>query len=711
MRKKRTLSLLVCTALLMTGCSNGAVESIKEVPLEAQMSIQEVADYYASKYSYDIVTRSKENVAGYEFSDVTGNVKDELTSLVLEVNQLLHEMKYDDIQIDETLPMWMDESLYGYIKLYIDNYNLSSDAVIKGVKGAVGYYYVDVEYPYTYRKTYGKIKDRAELVGIHGAYHKDVLGNDEIDDNFLAAAAKTVNNKLGYQVMQYDNVSKTFKLLELDEESTTEYVQDENSVTSEITKELEESETGELESSDELESSEGETSEELENVGEDSSEEKVAVESIAQIVQGSSKENTVSEEGYIEVNKEGLRKLPFDLKLFNSIVGYSSTVMVYMPDINEVFEPGYSEDYISGMGIVPNGRMGFERAGLNLDEASGKLTIRYVFKETVDGSGDISLNNMYILSDEANLNLNLAESDVVPTFLKTEIDKLVERADRANVDFMLSSLLNSSIYSDIGFGILRGYEYNCSNVLRNMSTVRNIFNRTALSTDYVVEIETTRIEGAKSADTYGQYRDKYYLYVVQNGDSFYIVDYIRFGRELVEEPQLKLDSAVTKRLVSLNLASEVREETKEEANKLLDELYSAGTARVLRGPKDIVVDGQTVHIERGIEDCFTNNSELLSETKREYMNSSVRTVLVKMGTNVGAKYTGNVTRWLGGTDNQVELETEELVEYSGMNKGTYLRVYYLVSCINDKWTIDERTVLEETDVEGTELDNIKSRIK
>jgi hypothetical protein len=40
-----------------------------------------------------------------------------------------------------------------------------------------------------------------------------------------------------------------------------------------------------------------------------------------------------------------------------------------------------------------------------------------------------------------------------------------------------------------------------------------------------------------------------------------------------------------------------------------------------------------------------------------------------------------------------------------------MQVYYLVSKLNDKWVIDERTILDEEEVtDATTIDNIKSRV-
>ena len=702
MRNKRLASVIVCTAIVLTGCNNKYEKEVKNTPLEAQMSIQEAVDYYASTFDYDVVTGSKEENKKYEFHVIDGNLKDKLTNLTIEVNEELSYDSYEELSEYANDNTIINKELFDYIKGYLNSYVLDSNATVEAITGAVGYYYVDVKYPYTYRNSYGNIKSNIELIGIHGALYRDAYGSDTVDNEFMVAAISSLKDA-GYYNIGYDrnncrlmisNITTSDKLNDGYREVETEPVIEEESSKDE----------GETESTveDSEESLDGTT----ENSEQVSEEESTTVEETtrASVYVGD------TSNGYILADDKGVRRLPFDLREFNDIVGFSSTTMDYMPKTEFVYEFPKNEGYVSGVGMFPTGKLGLNKFGLDISNTSGTVEIRYVFKDTIDGSGELSLSNMYVISDTANVEFSNTSASTVPSFLETEIDKLVERADRANVDFILSSLLDGTIYSDLGVGLIRGYEYNCSNVLRNMSTVRNILSREVNSNDYLVEIETTRIEGAKSADVYGQYRDRYYLYIEQVGDKFYINDMIRFSREIVDEPQLVLDSAETKRVVSLGLSGEVNDATKGSVNELLTELYTAGTARLIYGPKEVTLNGENVTLDKGMYDCFTSNSELLSDTEREYMNAAIRTVLVKMGTNVGSTYKGNVTMWMGGTADQVEVETEELVEYAGMNKGTYMRVYYLVSCINERWTIDERIVIEEADVEGDELSNIKSRM-
>ena len=144
---------------------------------------------------------------------------------------------------------------------------------------------------------------------------------------------------------------------------------------------------------------------------------------------------------------------------------------------------------------------------------------------------------------------------------------------------------------------------------------------------------------------------------------------------------------------------------------MLGNLYTAGTNRLLRGPKDIVVNGETKTLNKGMYDCFSSDTTILSSDELEYENSTLRNVLIKHGTDIQAIYSGTVTEWIGGYEDQAEFTTEELVTYQGLNTGYYMQVYYLVSMENDEWVINERTVLDEYEVNDAEqLASIQERV-
>ena len=109
-------------------------------------------------------------------------------------------------------------------------------------------------------------------------------------------------------------------------------------------------------------------------------------------------------------------------------------------------------------------------------------------------------------------------------------------------------------------------------------------------------------------------------------------------------------------------------------------------------------------------DCFNDDTEMLSADKLEELNSRIRSLLVKHGTNVSATHTGVITEWIGGSNNQIEFTTEEIITYNGMDDGVYLKCYYLLSNMSDKWVIDDIQIIEQEDVSGSELASLVDRI-
>jgi hypothetical protein len=264
--------------------------------------------------------------------------------------------------------------------------------------------------------------------------------------------------------------------------------------------------------------------------------------------------------------------------------------------------------------------------------------------------------------------------------------------------------MGGSLYMDMGVGVLRSYKEQSTGTQKYMSTIRQILGRDTANNAYLLELETTTIEGARDVDCYGTYKDRGYMVIQQQGNKFVIVDYLRVSRTMTSEPPINPDSTIEKRLVALNLAGEIPDDSKSDITDLMSSLYTAGTNRLLRGPKDITVNGQTVTIEKGLYDCFQDDTDILDTETLEYDISKLKNALLKHGTEVNPVYSG-------GYDNQAEFTTEELISYAGREDTYYMQVYYLVSKLNDKWVIDERTVLDEEEVtDASTIESIKSRV-
>lgn len=738
MRRKRikAASFIVASSLIvtsLTGCSSFISEDVTSYPYEDMPTTQELVDYYAKALDYDsIVSRNLEvHETKYETYDVEGEKADKLKSLVYKAEAILHNNEYEITEENlKIVPM----DVYEYIKGVIDN-EVLSNGTVSAIKGALGYYFVDVKYNIS-PKTAGEFNQMTSLMGLDGVFIESYDGSFSIDSAYLKTAVEKLNkyyteNNL-IKMAVFDEGTGVFRIIEgqsignnpinantpLDNstESTEEVSGEGGQENAPLTlpgdgQEQEDDETSNIPlEGTSPEDTEGTT----ETSGEDDQENPEE-----QNDEGQTEDSNI--EGSTPLTTEGTtydsivsgnRKIQFDVEEINSVVGSSLRQTAYMPDINTVYNKPEPEGTLSGYGIYASGNSGLKVFGFDRSKLEGEITLRYVFKEAVNGSGDLIGTNIYCAEEDITTGFSNSEQNVlVPDFLLSQFKQLIERADRVQVDYDLQGLMAGHIYEDMGFGVLRGFKENSTNLLKHMSTIRQVVARDTNNNSYLLEVETTVTEGAKSVDCYGTYRDKSYIVVQQQGNEFRIIDQIRLSRQMANEPPINPDSATEKRLVALNLAGEVVDSSKEDIVQLMSELYTAGTNRLLRGPKDIKVNGETITLEKGMYDCFQNDVTMLSTDKLEYMNSYLRGKLTKYGNNVNSTYSGRITEWIGGYDNQVEFTTEELISYEGKSKGYYMQVYYLVSKMNDTWVIDERTIIDESEVEDTEFNSIQSRLE
>ena len=749
MNKKKILAVLLVSSTVasnLTGCSSLVGTNVAELPLVPALTEQEVIDYYAEGLKYDsVVTRNNEVYqTTYVEKEINGEKRDTLLALQLQVEDVLGEMDYEYNRDNVKL---ISEDTFHYIKSYL-NANKLANPQVKSVTGALGFYFVDVEYELTPRDV-GEFTELTSLMGINGAFVKDPYGEDYIDNAFLRSAVKKLNEYyVNNKILNSVEFNESTGRIELKDEdyivasgnydtsyynppTYAEYTPEaEDLLTEEIPQAslsdlIPAEETTETEEVDTVDAGVFETTSaevETEATEETAETEEVEVEDtyVPEVEHEVEEEEvvtttqTIGGMQYVSYTPDE-RKCSIDTSLFNSVVGSSYKSVAYMPQMDLVFEKPDSVGTVGGIGIYPSGGNGLALFGYNRDEIEGKCTLRYVFKDSVDASGEIVGYNVYPKFEQITTGFTTSDSTVVtPDFLMREFEKLLERADRANIDSLISAMMSGNIYEDMGFAVLRGYEANHVNLNKQMSVIRQIIARDADKNAYLLEIETTRNEGPKDIDSYGTYRDKYYIVIQQKGSQFIITDQIRISRQLTNEPSINPDSSIVKRLVALNLAGDVSDTFRTEIQTLLDAWYTAGTARVLHAteesPKETTHKGNKVTITRGMYECFNDDVTMLSSTDLEYMQSEIRADLVKKGSNVTAIYKGTVTEWMGGHENQVEFTTEEVVNYEGKNEATYMEVYYLVSRMNGEWVIDERTVLNEETINGSEINNVMSRL-
>ncbi len=708
MKRKSVIAIfLVATQLVMTGCGG---TSAVDVPLMSRTTKQQVLDYYADSLKYDaVITRAsdeeKEKTKYEEHIVTDSETIDQITSLYKQAESNLQNTEYiaDGAVIDE--------ELFNYIKGYLNDLQISGGKIPEnGITSAIGYYFIDVEYN-TAPSTYGEFTNLASLIGLRGAFKENYMTGEVTKDDGFIAAALDAGNKYFLE----NNINKT---LVYDDTNLFQAIDGrigiENSgITETADHTIDETVDTEVDGAG-TEVSEENTAEDSE-VTEDGNtsdgaiaeEETVGDETTADVTNEIS---NITDTQYNEPVSSGNRAVKFDVNYINSIVGASAENMYTMPKISTIYNIP-SSNGISGAGIYPCGIGGMKLFGYNREKSSGTLTLRYVFQESEDGDGTISCINIYPKEMRNEIPQFAADSNVIiPEYLMQEFEVLVERADRAIVNCDLTTLISDSIFTDLGFGVLRGYKKDSTDILKHMSVIRQVISRSIDNNAYVLEIESTIVEGAKSSNVQGTYRDKSYIVIQQFGKEFKITDWVRVSRDVTDEPDIDTGNSTLKRLVALNLTGEVSDTTKKEVTTLINDLYRASTYRKLSGPYEIKTSDGTVTYDRGMYDCFNNDVKLLRSDKKEELNSRIRSYLTAYGTDTKCVYSGTVDEWIGGYKNQVEFTTEEVMVYGDNEAGRYFRTYYLASKMNDVWYIDEMKILDTEEIDASEISDIQGRV-
>ena len=105
-----------------------------------------------------------------------------------------------------------------------------------------------------------------------------------------------------------------------------------------------------------------------------------------------------------------------------------------------------------------------------------------------------------------------------------------------------------------------------------------------------------------------KYNSEYYAVVEQNNEKFIINDFLCTSSKLMGDPDLVQESAYIKSLVALSSGGEVTDKNKKEIEQLMASLYKESTNRSLKG----------------MYNCFNEDTSLLTDEHREYLNSRLR---------------------------------------------------------------------------------------
>lgn len=700
-KKVRVVGVILVTLSLLTGCFRFGKVNVESLPLVPSLSEKEIIDYYKEALEFDAIVSRNIDIkeVSYETRPVEedGEMEDILKNITRRVEGILKRMQYSDSDRD-----LIDESIFHYIKASLDDRKLVDGKIVR-MEEALGHYFVDIDYN-IYPRTIGYAKPQSTLIGLHGAFTRNYLDEDFVDNTYVKKGIETLNK---YYVE--NNINKYLVYHEEEERisASGDAIID---FTKTIIEDIDYTKNKDRlirttidpdEADGEIDESHVEAAEDILEVGESDVE---AIDDEENIEEG---QESVGTHDIDRINRFPV----LNTREFNNIAGSSLTQSAYIPNLEMIYAIPSSDGTIGGMGIYPSGVGGLRRFGYDRSEIRGNIRLRYVFKSNIGDPKDLKVSNIYII--ESNLVFDVGEDIdpvIIPEFLEEELEKLLERSDRALINNDVVALTSGDIYSDIGMAILNGYRLRYINTSRYISKLRRVVMRDVINNAYLLEVDNILQEGAKNADTYAVYRDVNYIAVEQVGDKFVITDFINASRAMNKEPTINPDSAIIKRLAALNLAGEVPEKSKEDIGVLLNDLYTASTHRVLRGQSEVTVGDKVTMLEKGMYDCFNSDTSLLADTKKEYMNATLRELLVRQGVDTKATYNGVITEWIGGANNQAELITEEIIEYKGKNKGHYLQTYYLVSNINGDWVIDDMKIIESEDKTGEALKQVINRI-
>lgn len=740
---KRCLSLAVLSSLLVTGCSSFDYSKIQYQPF---LTRQEVVDYYANQMSYDsIVKRTAVRTNKIEWNKVPEDIQDKLWQ---ETTKVLTTYQLNDGYEGE-----MTRYVHDNLKLTLDDLVLSApDGGFSYTEAeSRGYYFVTVYFT-TQLNTQGSLKGEANYIGVNGAIIDGTLDGVEevpvLDTNFMNASLAKINEyRVKNHLEPYPDYGSAFTnnaVEQVQEQQDTSDAEGnaiventEESISSEevinqtatpnkkyiasslifvnsrktassmakkrkpVTNQTDESTTETVEESQLEESVSSADTETME-----SSETEPSTDSAL----STETENTGysyadnSEDAINDSYANNVRQLLYDVKLFNKVVGSSHEQMACVPYVSMVYNPVEPHGSLSGYGIFSDGAYGLKDFGYDRTKyGTGTMKITFVFKQNPQRRDRFDYSYCYI--NEYKTNISLEDKDVTQSsYIDGMLDVVIERADRAFSNKDSAGLMSKEIYEPSDLGLRELELRNSSNVLAYMTKRVKTLDRK--NKEYLVELERTSELSPKGLGTTARYKDKYYAVIRQDGVEFKINDIVWVSRDIERIPEPNSDDSIIRRLTSLNLSGDVSEQAKIDINDMFKKLSIGVNEK--RREDSVGEDGKPVY---GVYGRFDSDTSLLSTEKSEYLKSKLTTRLNRFGSDKNWNLNIRVAEWLGGYNDQVELETEELYTYEGLDKGIYVKNYYLVSHYGKEWVIDDIIAIEENEVSGAELEQLKQSFK
>lgn len=721
------LSALTMAASCLTSCGKYGVEDIINADPVGFANEADIRDYYIDELLYDsVVYRTTEvKTNDYELQTLEDPEKEaEVREAIERIQDILSEDEYeiDKKTNDSKLISAKD---FDYIKANIDGYALTNGK-IDDIKTALGYYFVDVTFDAKPQST-GTFLPCSDLLGVNGAWKH--LSNTiyDLDTGFVNIAI-TLLNKYYYlneldrlavwdkedQVIKiYNSENNIFKVevnLDTDDGEASVLTLDPNQLASggltspgdnQINGASDTSGSGETSTGDAGSTTTSETTTGSSDKGKKSTAQKTTKESVL----GDEYIPDIPSNSVLDADSD--RRIKLDINLINEQVGSSTKESAFLPDLNLIYEKPSKDGDICGFGIYPEGANALRIFDYDRSKLTGKVTLSFTFKDQIENAGvELVKKNMYVKTIDITTGFNASDSKITVNKATNDyLTETVERMDRVEANGDIGAMMTNKLYEDKGYATLAAFKKNCSYQNKRVSTIKNILATNTANKAYLLEIETTIEDMANGGEAYGTFKDKSYVVVQLMGANWLITDSIRISRETLREPEIEPDSAAVKRLLAMNIYGAVPEDTKPAILSMMNDFYASATA--LRASAD--PDNQL----SGLNALINSNESIISADDKRYIIDTLASKLTAHGMNRSV-LTGSVIDWMGGSEKQVEFETEELILYSDRDEGYYMRVHYVVSKQDSdgKWVIDERTVAKNDGytVNGEMLEAIRGRL-
>lgn len=660
-----SLVVVVVTMSSLTGCSSisyRTAEDLQEIPLVEPLTGKEVRDYYAKAIEvkdYELANKKKVTQT-MELRVVQDDEKDKLDKEIARIEQLLSQEKYPG---DESLKREAFETM----KIFMDDRAYTrSDIIYTGA--ASENYIVDVVYT-GIPKSEGNVKEDAKYLGIHGAFKLDELSASYVDRDFIktmekeVARDKTLEGLINGDVIADDIADRGMRIdtpAEVNNKTTENEVARDNTLEGLVNGDV---------------------------IDNDITDSGMKIDTPAEVNNNTT--NNASANNDTNGNtSDGIIDNAIDITTYNNSMGASITQTAFMPALDLVFKKANSGGKLGGYGIYAQGSNGMGSFGFNRKDSRAKMTVRYILERNFLDDSKVSLHSMYIkdFKMEGVPQLDTIEKDIFPQFIMDKIAETIDRSDRVKSNRDITGLANGEVYYDLRNAILWGHKAN-NNVFTHISQVDNYLKRNG--NFYLVEVSTNVFSDIKN-DKAGQahYKDKYVVLIEQKQleEEFVIVDWMRVGRETIVEPKLEFRNQKAQRYGEISLAGTVPEDIKPQVRGVMQDYYAMANEANWNGVKEY----------------YNKDVEILSSTDREDIFSTVTKWCGKFGfgNEVTWKIRSSVIDWVGGTDSQVELISQELITYAGTDYSQLITSYYVLSKFENEWSIDDMRVIESTELSG-----------